>query len=65
MTLIYSTGIDQKFIQKNATINYLLSNYTGFSINRLKIDPLYDPLRKLPEYKAIVEKYSAEGNTSN
>ena len=39
-------------------IDYLLSNYTGFSVNRLKHDPLYDPLRNLSEYKSIIEKYS-------
>ncbi len=38
-------------------IDYLLSNYTGFSINRLKHDPVYDPLRNLPGYKAIIAKY--------
>ncbi len=41
-------------------INYLLSNYTGFSINRLKLDPIYDPLRKLPGYETIIEKYSKD-----
>ncbi len=47
---------------KNAfeKIDLLLSNPTGFSVNRLKLDPLYDPLRHLPEYKTIVEKYSKE-----
>ena len=41
-------------------IDLLLSNPTGFSVNILKLDPLYDPLRNLKEYKSIVEKYSAE-----
>jgi TolB-like protein/Flp pilus assembly protein TadD len=41
-------------------INYLLSNYTGFSVNRLKLDPTYDPLRNLPGYNTIIEKYSKD-----
>ena len=40
-------------------IDYLLANYTGFSVNRLKLDPLYDPLRNLSGYKAIIDKYSS------
>ena len=39
-------------------INYLLTNPTGFSVNILKLDPLYDPLRNLPGYKNIINKYS-------
>ena len=39
-------------------LDYLLSNYTGFSVNRLKLDPTYDPLRNLPGYKTIIDKYS-------
>ena len=41
-------------------IDQLLSNPTGFSINRLKLDPLYDPLRNLQAYKKIIKKYSVE-----
>ncbi len=41
-------------------INYLLTNPTGFSVNILKLDPLYDPLRKLPGYKTIIDKYSKQ-----
>ena len=39
-------------------IDSLLSLPSGFSINRLKLDPIYDPLRKLPGYKKIIDKYS-------
>jgi tetratricopeptide (TPR) repeat protein len=39
-------------------IDYLLSNPTGFSVNILKLNPLYDPLRNLPGYKEIIKKYS-------
>ena len=39
-------------------IDYLLANYTGFSLNKLKLDPIYDPLRNLDGYKTIIDKYS-------
>ncbi len=39
-------------------INYLLANYADFSVNILKLDPLYDPLRDQDGYKAIIDKYS-------
>ncbi len=29
-----------------------------FSVNRMKLDPLYDPLRNLPEYKKIIKENS-------
>ena len=45
---------------KNAfkQIDYLLSTPSDLSINRLKLNPLYDPLRNLPEYKKVIAKYS-------
>ena len=39
-------------------IDFLLSIPGEFSINKLKLDPLYDPLRNLPGYKKIIEKYA-------
>ncbi|HSD63163.1 MAG TPA: protein kinase [Ignavibacteriaceae bacterium] len=39
-------------------IDFLLSNPTGFSVNKLKLDPLYDPLRNLQGYKEMINKYS-------
>ncbi len=39
-------------------IDLLLLGPTGFSVNRLKLDPLYDPLRNLQGYKEIINKYS-------
>ena len=39
-------------------IDFILSIPGTFTINILKLDPLYDPLRNLPGYKAIIEKYS-------
>ena len=41
-------------------IDYLLSNPSGFSVNILKLDPLYDPLKNLKSYKEIIKKYSIE-----
>ncbi|MCL5029983.1 MAG: protein kinase [Bacteroidetes bacterium] len=43
-----------------AKIDFLLSNPSGFSLNRLKLDPLFDPLRNLPGYKRIIDKYEVE-----
>jgi serine/threonine protein kinase/tetratricopeptide (TPR) repeat protein len=39
-------------------IDFILSIPGTFTINIMKLDPLYDPLRNLPGYKAIIEKYS-------
>ncbi len=39
-------------------IDFILSIPGAFSVSLLKADPLYDPLRDLPGYKAIVQKYS-------
>ena len=40
-------------------MEWLLSRPSDFSVNRLKLDPLYDPLRPLPAYREIIRKYSA------
>ena len=39
-------------------IDFLLSTSGGISVNRIKLDPFYDPLRNLPGYKTLIEKYS-------
>jgi serine/threonine-protein kinase len=39
-------------------IDHLLSIPSWFSVHELKISPWYDPVRNLPRYKQIVEKYS-------
>ncbi len=39
-------------------IDFILSIPGTFTTSILKLDPLYDPLRNLPGYKAIIEKYS-------
>jgi tetratricopeptide (TPR) repeat protein len=36
---------------------YLLSIPYGFSVEWLRLDPRYDPLRDLPRYQKLVEKY--------
>ena len=55
LALIYLlTGDYKKTLEQ---IDFLLTNPCGFSVNILKLDPLYDPLRSLPEYKKIIEKY--------
>ncbi|MEJ2613516.1 MAG: protein kinase [Ignavibacteriaceae bacterium] len=58
LAVIYTLTGEQENALKQ--IDFLLSNPTGFSVNILKLDPLYDPLRNLPEYKRIIEKYSSE-----
>jgi len=40
-------------------IDFILSVPGAFSVNQLKLDPLYNPLRSLSEYKVIISKYSA------
>lgn len=41
-------------------IDFILSIPGTFTTNILKLDPLFDPLRNLPGYKAIIQKYSNE-----
>jgi eukaryotic-like serine/threonine-protein kinase len=55
LAVIYTLTGDQENALKQ--IDFLLSNQTGFSVNILKLDPLFDPLRNLPEYRRIIEKY--------
>jgi eukaryotic-like serine/threonine-protein kinase len=56
LTEIYTTTgeYDQAFDQ----IEILLSHPTLFSVQILKLDPIFDPLRSHPRYKQIIEKYS-------
>ncbi|MCI0618455.1 hypothetical protein L0244_36215, partial [bacterium] len=39
-------------------IDILLKNPTWFSVNLLKVDPVWDPLRSHPRYTQIIAKYS-------
>ena len=43
-------------------LDHVLSEPTRFTVNILKLDPLYDPLRNLPGYKSLIEKYSAKSD---
>jgi tetratricopeptide (TPR) repeat protein len=56
MAIIYTLLGDNDDALKK--IDYILSIPGAFSVNQLKLDPLYDSLRNLPGYKAIVDKYS-------
>ena len=46
----YDAALDQ--------IEHLLSIPSPFSVAYLRLDPRYDPLRKLPRYQEILEKYA-------
>ena len=56
MTMIYILTGD--FNNALKQIDFLLSIPGSFSVEILKKDPIYDPLRNLPGYKAIIQKYS-------
>jgi TolB-like protein/Flp pilus assembly protein TadD len=40
-------------------IDHLLSVPNGLAISMLKLDPVWDPLRKDPRYQALIDKYAA------
>lgn len=39
-------------------IDYLLSLETDYTINDFKLDRDFEPLRKIPEFQSLVEKYA-------
>ena len=45
----YDAALDQ--------MEYLLSIPSDFSVPYLRLDPQFDPLRKLPRYQRLLEKY--------
>ena len=47
----YDQALDQ--------IEYLLSVPSWFSVGYLELHPIFDPLRNLPRYKAIVQKFKS------
>ncbi len=55
MAVIYTLLGDNDNALKQ--IDFILSIPGAFSVNELKLDPLYDSLRNLPGYKAIIDKY--------
>jgi len=58
MAIIYTLTGDYNNALRQ--IDFILSIPGAFSVNQLKLDPLYDPIRNLPGYKAIIEKYSVK-----
>ncbi|MCW9066330.1 MAG: hypothetical protein OQJ78_08520, partial [Ignavibacteriaceae bacterium] len=58
MAIIYTLIGDYDNALKK--IDFILSIPGAFSVNQLKLEPLYDPLRNLAGYKSIVEKYSVK-----
>jgi hypothetical protein len=46
-----------------AELDYLLSIPSWFSINQLKLDPFYDPLRDQPGYQKLLDKYDKKYST--
>ncbi len=58
LAIIYTLISDYNNALKQ--IDFILSIPGTFTVGILKKDPLYDPLRKLPGYKAIIQKYSID-----
>jgi len=53
--LIYiSTGMFDKAMDD---IEYLLSRPSNLSVNQIKLDPLYDPIRDHPRFQEVLKKY--------
>ena len=50
-----------EFDKATSEIEYLLSHPSELSVNLLKIDPLYDPLRDNPRFQELIEKYEEKG----
>jgi len=49
----------------NQAINHLetlLSVPSQLTVWRLKLDPRYDPLRNLPQFQELIDKYSEGGS---
>jgi len=46
-------------------IEYLLSLKSIFTVNDFKLDPLLKPLRDIPKFKALMEKYALPDDLSN
>ena len=47
-----------KYPEAIAKLDYLLSIPGPLSVNILKLDPRWAPLRNMPEFKRLIEKYS-------
>lgn len=51
----YDKAIDQ--------LEVLLGEQTPYTVNDFKLNPELDPLRKLPRYQELIERYRALGTT--
>ena len=41
-------------------LDHLLTVPSGLTVSMLKLDPIWDPLRKDPRYQALIDKYAAK-----
>jgi len=54
-TILVKCGKYEEAIER---LNYLLSLEGWFTVNRLIMDKEFDPIRNMPEYKALLQKYA-------
>jgi len=45
-------------------LDHLLAVPNGVAVPILKLDPIWDPLRKDPRFQALIDKYAASGNAT-
>jgi tetratricopeptide (TPR) repeat protein len=56
--LAYIYVLMGKYSEAIERLDYLLSKPGPLSVNILKLDPRWAPLKNLPEFKRLLEKYS-------